>query len=290
MRNDLAINIHKIFPNLRWEKARLITSGWDYNVLLLDNNFVVRIPKNIEAKKRMLIDFCLLTYLQKKIDANLPVPILKDAKSKIIVYKIISGIAMSEARYKKLSFSQKNKFSKSLAVFLSQLHKIPAAAARHSHIPKKNIDIQNKEVAGNAKFIYSYLTQPEKKALDNFMEKRKKTLKGFRPTLIHGDLTSENIFINKGSNNNLGIIDFSDASIDDPARDFSALFSYGDQFVRRVLKYYGGTSKQRIFEHARIYYQETAIKLMALAIKGSKSISLKAAKKLFQQRLNIKRV
>jgi len=66
MHNNLATNIRKIFPNLRWKKAKLITSGWDYDILLLDDNFVVRIPKNIEAKKRMLVDFCLLTYLQKK--------------------------------------------------------------------------------------------------------------------------------------------------------------------------------------------------------------------------------
>jgi len=51
MHNNLATNIRKIFPNLRWKKAKLITSGWDYDILLLDDNFVVRIPKNIEAKK-----------------------------------------------------------------------------------------------------------------------------------------------------------------------------------------------------------------------------------------------
>jgi len=226
---------------------------------------------------------------QKKIDANIPIPIQKDAKTKIVVYKTVGGVAMSEARYRKLSFPQKNKFSKSLAVFLSQLHKIPNDAARQCHVPKKNIIIQNKEAVSNAKSIYSYLTQQEKNALDNFMEKRKKTLKGFRPTLIHDDLTGENIFINKNPIDNLGIIDFSDASLDDPARDFAAFFSYSGQFVRQVLKYYQGTSKQKIFERAWIYYQEMAIKLMALAIKGSKLISIKNAKKLLQQRLNIKK-
>jgi len=289
MHNNFAINIRKIFPNLRWTKARLITSGWDYNILLLDDNFVVRIPKNIEAKKRMLANFCLLMYLQKKIDASIPVPILKDAKSKIAVYKAVNGTVISEIRYKKLSFSQKNELAREIAVFLSQLHKIPIGALRQCQIPKKNIILKNKKIINNVKFIYPHLTQQEKNALNDFMKKRKKTLKGFKPTLTHGDLTSENIFINKNSINRLGIIDFSDASIDDPAQDFSALFSYGDQFVNNALKYYKGSQKRGIFKRARIYYQEMAVKLMALAIKGSKLISIKAAKKLFQQRLNIKR-
>ena len=72
MHNNFTINIRKIFPDLEWIKAKLIISGWDYNILLLDKKFVVRIPKNIEAKKRVLIDFYLLTYLQKKLTPTYP--------------------------------------------------------------------------------------------------------------------------------------------------------------------------------------------------------------------------
>ncbi len=290
MNKDLIVTIHKIFPNLEWKKTKFITSGWDYDILLLDKNFVVRIPKNNEAERRMPIDFCLLTYLQEKIDVHIPTPILKDTESKIAIYKAVNGAPMSEVRYKKLKPHQKNKFAKIVSSFLSQLHKIPKDAACKCQVPEKDAIAENKEVASNSKLICSNVSQREKSILDVFMKKRKKILKGFNPTLIHGDLTSENIFIKKNFDDNLGIIDFSDAVIDDPARDFAALFSYGDQFVRTVIRHYQGSSRQKIFERAKIYYQEMAITLMAWSIKGSKLIKMRDAKKIFHQRLNIKRV
>jgi hypothetical protein len=96
--------------------------------------------------------------------------------------------------------------------------------------------------------------------------------------------------VNKKTGNSLGIIDFSDSIISDPARDFAALFSYGENFVRSVLSFYQTTSDSDIYERAQIYYQDMAIKLLALAYKGSKFITKKDAKRLFHQRLKIKKV
>ncbi len=174
MNKNLETNINKLFPNLTWNRTKFIASGWDYNILLLDDNFLVRIPKNSDAKKRMPVDFCLLEYLQEKIDANIPIPILKDIKSKIAVYKAVKGIQMNEARYKKLSLSQKNKFSKKISVFLSQLHKIPKDIARECGITQKSVATENKKIISNAKLIYSHLNKQEKNILDDFMKKRKK--------------------------------------------------------------------------------------------------------------------
>lgn len=285
MHNDLITKINKVFPELEWKKTKFITSGWDHNILLLDNNLVVRMPKNNDAKKRIMVDFCLLTHLQNKIDANIPIPFLKDVKSKIVIYKAVNGTTLSEDQYKKLSQSEKAKFAKHISTFLSQLHKTSINNASKCGIPKKNIIDINREVIHNAKLIYSHLSHQEKNSLDNFIKRRKEILKENKPRLIHGDLTSENIFFNKNNTNKIGIIDFSDAVIDDPARDFSALFSYGDQFVTEVIKSYDVTPKKKIFERGLIYYQEMAITLLAWAIRGSTLISLKDAKKIFNHRL-----
>ena len=238
----------------------------------------------------MLIDFCLLTYLQNKIDADIPAAILKDDKTKIAIYKVVAGTAMSEARYKKLSALEKDKFAKNIAIFLSQIHGLSVADVQKCKIPIKSFDAQNREVKNNIKFIYPHLTQQEKTVLNNFIINRKNLLKEIKPVLIHGDLTSDNVFVDKQSKNNLGIIDFSDSVISDQAKDFAALFSYGEKFVHSVLKYYTATSSSELFERARIYYQDEAIKLLKLAIQGSKFINKKDAIKLFQKRFKLKRV
>ncbi len=284
---NLAAKIHKIFPNLQWKKTKSITSGWDHDILLLDDKFVVRVPKNIEAKKRALVDFSLLKQLRNKITADTPTPVAKDDKSRIAIYKMVNGIIMSENKYKKLSQIQKDKFAKNIALFLSQFHSIPTSIALKCGIKKQSNSIKNKEIARDIKIIYPKLRAKQRIAIDVFIKRQKEILKDFNQILIHGDLTDENIFINK---NKLGIIDFSDAIIDDPARDFSALFSYGDKFVQKVIKQYKLDPDRNIYERAEVYYQEMAITLMALAIEGSELINLEDAKKLFNKRLNIKRV
>ncbi len=288
MQNNLDVNIRKIFPNLNWKKSKFISAGWDHDILMLDNKYVARIPKNNDARKRIMVDFYLLSYLQNKISADIPVPLFKDIKSKIAVYSVVVGSPMSEAKYKKMSISEKDKFAKNIALFLSQIHNTPIDIAQKCHIPNPSIIKQNQEIFEDIKFLNSYITSDEKKTIVNFVEKRKFVLKGYMPTLIHGDLTSDNIFIDKNTNNRLGIIDFSDAIISDPARDFASLFFCGEKFVNSVLKYYQATAGSNIFESAEVYYQDMAIKLLALAFKGSKFITKKDAKELFHKRLKTK--
>jgi aminoglycoside 2''-phosphotransferase len=228
--------------------------------------------------------------LQNIIDADIPKPIYKDAKSKTAIYSVVTGSPMSEARYKKFNPSEKKKFAKNISLFLSQIHNTPIELALKAHVRNTSVSKQNKEIFADVKFIDTFITSREKISVVNFLKRRKLLLKDFKPTLIHGDLTSDNVFVNKKTGNSLGIIDFSDSIISDPARDFAALFSYGENFVRSVLSFYQTTSDSDIYERAQIYYQDMAIKLLALAYKGSKFITKKDAKRLFHQRLKIKKV
>lgn len=108
-------------------------------------------------------------------------------------------------------------------------------------------------------------------------------------TLVHNDLTGDNIFIDKTNLQYLGVVDFSDSVVGDLARDFAALFTFDEKFVRKVLKYYDAKNDTTIFERAQVYYRDEAIKLMYLAINGSDFISEKDALKLLHERFNIKR-
>jgi len=288
MPNSLENKIRKLFPYLEWKRVKFITDGWDHDILMLDNNFVVRIPKNREARKRMKIDFCLLKYLCKKIDISIPVPVVKDDKTKVAIYKMVGGKTMSVWRYKRLRIKAKNKFSKDIALFLSQLHSIPPEDIKKCKVTSQNLFKEDREVRKNIKVVYSHLTKKEQLILDDFIIRRKNIVKEIKPTLIHGDLTSDNVFVD--SKGNLGIIDFSDSIISDPAKDFAALFSYGNEFVWNVIKYYNPPKESELFFRAQIYYQDEAIKLLKLAVDGSKFISKVDAINLFRERFKIKEV
>lgn len=276
--------LKKSFPSLDWTNKKIISTGWDYSVILLDNNYMVRIPKNSEAKKRAPIDFYFLKRLEKLLDISIPAPILKDDKSGVAVYKAVKGSAVTKTRYEKFSDNQKIEFSKSVARFLTMLHKIKIASIAKCNVPKKNKIQQDKEMLRIAKFVSARVSQKEKDAIDQFIIDRKKTLKRFKPVLTHSDLTGDHIFINNKMTE-LGVIDFSDSAIDDPARDFAGLLTLGEKFVKDVLRYYRGCPDKNILDRAQIYYKEVALTIMAMAIKGSKSTTIKEAKRLFQERM-----
>jgi aminoglycoside 2''-phosphotransferase len=58
-----------------------------------------------------------------------------------------------------------------------------------------------------------------------------------RKTVIHGDLADDHMLIAGGKIS--GIIDFSDATIGDPAFDFTFFWFYGDKFMNDVVHAYG---------------------------------------------------
>lgn len=78
----------------------------------------------------------------------------------------------------------------------------------------------------------------------------------FEPTLIHGDLDSSNILYHPCRARIVGIIDFEESCIGDPACDFCSLLAeYGRDFLEEVLRNYGGrldgTFRDRVSFHSR---------------------------------------
>lgn len=78
----------------------------------------------------------------------------------------------------------------------------------------------------------------------------------FEPTLIHGDLDSSNILYHPCRARIVGIIDFEESCIGDPACDLCGLLAeYGRDFLEEVLSNYGGrrdgTFHDRVLFHCR---------------------------------------
>lgn len=269
-------------PNIKWNKEKHINSGWDYRVILLDNKYVIRIPKNDDAKERVDVDFCLLKNLNKIKGFHIPKPIYLNKKNQVAVYVAVKGDEMSVSRYKKMTDVQKIKFIKSISVFLKSLHKTPINKVCRDKLPITNIETINKTIYKDVNIIKPKLNKKQRGTLDDFIDYRKSVIRNTDLVLIHGDLNSENILLN---NSIIGVIDFSDAAISDAAIDFSSLLCYGTDFVTKVIEYYGVENNESLLTKAKIYYKDVAIKVLATAIRGSKEISVKDAKKFFDSRI-----
>ena len=287
MSMDIEKKIRDRYPSLEWEKTIKIEDGWDHDVLLLDDRYVARIPKNDGAKTRAAIDFSLLALLEKKVSASIPHPIAQDTETEIVIYSFVSGIQISESIYKNFHLHEKKSFERNISTFLDEIHHVPVEEVQACAVPEKTTEHHLEELRKDTDFIQPFLSPQEKERVTSFMSKRESLLSKKYQTLIHGDLTAENIFIKKDEPDYLGIIDFSDAVISDPAKDISALFAFGEGCVQAVLKHYP-TKDVNMYERALAYYQDMAITLFALAYRNSTFITKPEAKQVLTERFKIK--
>jgi thiamine kinase-like enzyme len=66
--------------------------------------------------------------------------------------------------------------------------------------------------------------------------------------ITHGDFTDDHILVT--ASGEIGVIDFADAVVDDPATDFSYLWSYGDWVPKEVFDRYSGGGDKEILNRS----------------------------------------
>lgn len=276
--------IKRNFSKIEWVTFRHIVHGWDHDVVILDNNYVVRFPKNKAGQKKILKEVTLLRALKKKMNGKIPEPVFVHPTGNFVGYKLIRGKECRPWIYKKMNESQKNKFTKDIAHFLKELHSTPASIIRKNHVQIEDTKAQFKKLELDCRrFIYPKLTNKDIYTIKSFLNKLEVSLwKIAIKTLNHGDLTWEHIFIDKKTLKLTGIIDFSDASYGDYAVDFAGLWDYGPKFVKGVCEFYKDVDSF-LLERSKLYHKRVALIIMVES-QRSKHCSFKSGYNLFHQR------
>jgi len=241
------------FPDVKYAVAKHIAHGWDNDIIILDDKFVFRFPKNEEYIKKFKIEVSLIDYLKNKV--AIAVPDYKYlAKDKSFGgYPLISGELLKLELLKGLTPVIKEQLAIDLANFLTVIHQVPKdvikklqilpGAWNRSHVDKMYGEIKEK--------IYPILSEEEIKWLE-YQFKHYFSLKGeVRMSLIHNDLNNGNILFNANAGKISGILDFADAEYNDSALDFSPLFDYGEDFARSVISHYQGFKDEDLIQRAK---------------------------------------
>jgi aminoglycoside 2''-phosphotransferase len=145
--------------------------------------------------------------LNKAISLSIPnLKYIPEDKS-FVGYRYIKGVPLSNKIIKGLSDKQREACAKQIAKFINELHhfSVPIAA-------KNGVDV-----------LYGQYDLKTKRSV------------------IHRDLIDEHIVFNQQKNKIVGIIDFGDVAIADPALEFSRIWRYGEKFLDLILKYYKTT-------------------------------------------------
>lgn len=269
--------IKKYFPDLKIKSLKLITVGYDHDVVIVNGKIIFRFIKGEKRSKEFLREIKFLDYFEKI--SKIPVPkyyfVSKDKS--FGAYNSIEGSEMGDSFFEKLKGKKRRELVKDLAIFLTQLHRIPIKKARtfRFSIPKGNLIKHKRERFQKRKnTIFKFLNKKERDFLTHLYKNISKLLSHPSKTLVHLDLDRRHILINKKKGKITGVIDFGDIVIRDPASEFYWFRMIGEKFTREIYEKYGGPKDDTFLLRTKYYAIMHLFEITYEGIEGRTKINI----------------
>jgi len=248
------LNIIKTnFWDLDCNKTKFIQKWWSNDVLILDDNILFRFPKDEHTKENLVNEISLLNEIYKKDWIQTPKYIYVSKDIDFWGYKIIQWKELKKSDIK--DENTKKLLAKQIWEFLTKLHSYPVERFK---LFDSNVDNHYTCDEWYHKYILSSFkdieNQINSEAFNKWLKFIESTfpLKIIHKSMTHFDFQPKNIIFSEEEKEITWVIDFSDSAIYDPAIDFSFFFSFGDKFVKEVLKHYKWDF-WNVFERAKFF-------------------------------------
>lgn len=185
--------------------VRSIEDGYDYRVLVLDDTWVLRIPRRPEVVRALETEAALLPALAPALPVRVPAFEHVSSEPPFVLYRLIEGEPLRDEEARP---------------FLEALHRFDATGLP---VPREDwLESYRRQAAEFRRVVLPLLDvdeRPRGEALLGEVE----TLVGFEPALVHGDLGAEHLRCRDGRL--VGVIDWGDARVGDPAVDYAWLLN-----------------------------------------------------------------
>ncbi|WP_461610675.1 aminoglycoside phosphotransferase family protein [Cytobacillus kochii] len=241
-------------PHLQEIQIESNHSGWDHHIYIVNQRYVIRIPKTKQVLVKIKKEIKLLhqlSYLSSIIEIPNYLPFYnKDGQMIGVFYHFIKGQALSHSLITPPLYE-----AKWLGTFLTELHRLDIDEAKKCNIEELHSENYWEQLhQALIKKIFPFLKDAEKEEIDKMFLAVSKFKEA--KVVIHGDLTSANILYHPSKKEISGIIDFTDTQIGDPAFDFAGLYwDFGDQFTKEALaSYQTKFNKDEMYRRVTSFY------------------------------------
>lgn len=255
--------IKKAFPELVWSSYKYIDEGWDHQVIILDDNIVFRFPTDEDYADKLGTEIKVLDYLQSFIKTPTPQYIYLPKPLSFAGYQIVKGETLTKAVFDNLSLVDQQLVAVQLADFLTALQGLYV-----EQIPMGKVEVSmlaedqavTKTVA--EQHLKTLLTLEDWNMVQAILTETDSLIASNNPkTFIHNDVYSRHLLWDVDEHQ-VGVIDFSDMTIGDPAIDFSEIHEYGFEFVRTVYDTYKGPKDKTFLSRAWTYQKWAAVYML----------------------------
>ena len=206
-----------------------IDDGWDYKVLIVDDAWVMRWPRHGLAVEEIGREVDLLPVLAPLLPVEVPQFEYVSRDPWLVAYRLIRGDPLVAED------------PNGVRVFLDALHAVDVdsvAAQRPDWLETY------REQTDEFRRVVLPLLDVDERPRGEALLAETETLTGFGPVLTHSDLGPEHLLVRDGKL--VGVIDWGDARIGDPAIDYAWLLSgpfsdwdVDDELRRRARIYHG---------------------------------------------------
>jgi len=267
LKDHLLSKLQNEFPKLQFTDTKLITKGWDHDVLVIDNAFIVRFAKEKLDKKSFEREINFLEKFSKISNIQIPDYTLLSNDKTFGGYAMIPGEELTSTLYQKLSDEKRTDFIRDIALFVSKLHAIPLSKAKEYGFELYGSWIAevNKKATWFEEEFYpkmtAHLTADENTFIRDFVVSFCKSQHMIHPVLGHFDLGHDHILMNPDGSIS-GIIDFGDISIADPANEFEGLMFYDKNLPNQIYELYTGPKDATFLSRCKDHYVHKWIYLL----------------------------
>lgn len=182
--------------------------GWDFKVLILGGEWVLRIPRGAVQAAKLAKEAELLPALASALPVQIPRFEQVSREPAFAVYRLIRGTPL------------RDEDPSGVRAFLDALHSFDAAGI---DLPRPEwIEAWRANAAGFRAVVLPLLDRDDRSRGEALL-REVETLSGFEPTLIHCDLASAHLLVREGRL--AGVIDWAGARIGDPALDYGWLLN-----------------------------------------------------------------
>lgn len=186
-----------------------VDEGWDFKVLILDDEWVVRWPRHELAVEEIGKEIELLPGLAPFLAVEVPHFEYVSREPSLVAYRLVRGTPLVDED------------SDGVRAFLDALHGIDVDAVV---APRPDWLATYREQSDEFRRVaLPLLDRDERAGGEEALLHEIETLTGFEPTLTHSDLGSSHLLVHDGLL--AGVIDWGDARIGDPALDYAWLLN-----------------------------------------------------------------
>jgi len=223
VREALAVEL----PDLEVKSLRLTTQGWDNHTFVLNDEWIVRFPKDEEfqsAQER---------WVTEALQGVSPVPIphleLTGKKIAFAGYRMLPGVLLSEA-WPRCEKSEREAVVARLVEFCAAMHTgLRVDDALANGVIREDLAFGFVRASVNARSEWANVARRALARVDQG---------AYADCVVHNDLHGDNILLDSTTHAVAAVIDFGDLAIGDPCLDLNYLLECDLQAAESIARRY----------------------------------------------------